>query len=160
MPKWLIVLLVILGVFLLLGFLIYWKFWGITKKQKYARCANTCEELMLLESSIPVCKAKCTEITKYDPTFEIKQKAANSTKSESSGESQSSDAKYDCNYVWPQQIVEKSSGNLTLACPSSRPWCRPGEGTREDVSCCSDYSETTKEKTDCLKLPELEKGNQ
>jgi len=163
-PTWLIVLLIILGILAILVFLIYWKFFGITAKQKYEKCANTCQELMLLESDIPMCKAKCEQIYNYRPTSTSTPKSTPSktaTPSKTTASPTSSSAspevskQYTCNYVWPQEIVEKSSQALTLICPIARPWCRPGQETYEDISCCANYSEETKEKTDCVKLPDL-----
>jgi hypothetical protein len=150
-----IVFLAIVIIIGLLIFLYYYFFVGITKKAKYEKCAKTCEDAMLLESNIPVCKQKCEEIAEYDPaTNSSTTPTGSQSKTE---ESESGDKLYDCQYVWPQQIVEKGTAKLVLSCPSIRPWCRPGDGTREDISCCADYSEITKEKTDCKKLSELQK---
>lgn len=151
--RWcLIALLITVGIILVLAFLIYWRFWGITKKQKYERCAETCTDLMLIESDIPMCKMKCIELYHYDPTKDLKTQTTNS---QTTTNKTSTAQKYDCNYVWPQQIVEKGSIKLTVACTYDRPWCRPGEGTYEDISCCAKLDELTEEKIDCLKLPEL-----
>lgn len=162
-PTWAIVLIIILIIFLGGGFLIYWKFWGITKKQKYEKCAKTCEDIMLLESDIPMCKQKCIQITGFSPSpTPTPQKTATPGKTitPTSQKSSTSSNVYanielTCNYVWPQQIVEKGTQTLVLICPGVRPWCRPGNGTYQDISCCKDYSEATKEKTDCVKLPDL-----
>jgi len=43
---------------------------GFNKKQRYENCAETCEEIMFLESNIPACKKECESITGYSPTAE------------------------------------------------------------------------------------------
>ena len=66
MLKWLIVLVaivVILGVILL----IYSSFFGVSKAQKYNKCAETCEKAMINASNIGACKMECEEITGYTP---------------------------------------------------------------------------------------------
>ena len=135
-------------------------FVGFTPKQKYQKCAHVCEELMLLEGDIPMCQAECSKHHNYYP-ISGGQKTTESKKSgESSKESETNKEKYetvamDCNYVWPQEIVEKVSRDLVLSCPSSRPWCSPVDNTYKNISCCTTYDDETKTKSDCQKLPDL-----
>jgi flagellar basal body-associated protein FliL len=67
MPKWLIVLLVLLVVVVGLILFAYFRFFGISKAQKYSRCAETCEKAMFNASNIEACKMECEEITGYTP---------------------------------------------------------------------------------------------
>lgn len=67
MPKWLIVLIVVLAVLGGLILLGYWKFFGVSKAQKYERCAQTCEKAMINVSNVSACKMECEEVTGYTP---------------------------------------------------------------------------------------------
>lgn len=171
MPKWLKTCLITAVVVIVGGvFAYYYFFVGFTPKQKFTHCAHTCEEIMLRDEDIPTCKVKCTEIANYQPptndylqtkTQTTTPKSTTSKPSSSSSTSSKVSTTVDktksfyCNFVWPQEIIYKDSKELVKACPSLRPWCDFKDETYQNVSCCADYDEATKTKSDCIKLPDL-----
>lgn len=66
MPKWLIVLIVLVVVFGVI-LLVYSSFFGVSKAQKYNKCAETCEKAMINKSNVSACKMECEDITGYAP---------------------------------------------------------------------------------------------
>ena len=55
-----------------------------------------------------------------------------------------------CNWVWPQEIIDKDTKDLVKACTSKRPWCNYADYSYENVGCCTDAAHT-----DCVTLPNL-----
>lgn len=150
--------IIVLSIFIVL-FVLYtlyiWIFVGITKKQKFNTCVEKCEELMIHESSKRYCAPECTEITGYSPTAEDKKEQAEIEKKEVEQKVIAEIEEYKnkelyCNWVWPQQIIERESKNLVIKCPSSYPWCDYSDFDYENVGCCKD-----REHLNCLGLSEL-----
>jgi len=153
-------ILLIIGIILLVtivlgGVALYYYTVGFTPKQKYEKCAKECPELMILESDIPACKAKCAQIHNYNPEPESKTTTTEKTSSKDSDKKDSKDIEYYCEWSWPQQIINKETKKLVYYCPYSRPWCNFGDYKYENVGCCKTYTEETKTKSDCTNLPEL-----
>ncbi len=187
-------LVIIAAVIVLAAVAGYGYFYGFTKKMRYNNCVETCEEMMLMESSKAACPPKCSEVTGYTPSKEDKrkdssEKAKKSDKKEpAKKEEKKEDPNYDnmmnkpsdidnieeekkqyidnetpweereyyCKWVWPQEIIDKNTGEPIYACSSDRPWCIYGEDKKyENSGCCKKYDKETKEKTDCVYLPEL-----
>ena len=161
---------------------------GFTAKQRYERCASTCEKMMFNESNIPLCKSECEEITGYSPGVQDKKVNTNTTRenlntapintnsgtlttntalnANSSSTNQNANTslsnqntglsvdyenrEYYCNWVWPQEIIDKETKELIYECPPSRPWCNYEDYSYEKIGCC-----TNVEYTDCLTLPDL-----
>lgn len=152
---------------------------GFTAKQRYNKCAETCEELMFNESNIPQCKLECEDITGYNPTAKkeetSKQETTNTSSTTTTNTSINTsvintstvntntsstnsnintedyeDREYYCNWVWYQEIIDNNTKELIYECTSSYPWCNSADRTFENVGCCSD-----KEHTDCITLPNL-----
>ncbi len=148
---------------------------GFTAKQRYNNCAETCRELMILNSSIPFCLTECEDITGYSPSASEKEEAANrntsttntSTTTNTSKTNTSTtntsnqntntvsvedyeDREYYCEWVWPQEIIDKDTSVVIYSCTSDMPWCYYADNQYANVGCCSD-----KEHTDCTLLPDL-----
>lgn len=163
----------------------YFYFFGFGKKGKYEKCVKTCKDMILLESNKSACEARCSEIAGYQPEKtkeETPKKATGAVKKSDEAaieetitkkkqEKPSEDKKYIdnqtawedrqyyCEWVWPQEIIDKNSGEPIFVCPRERPWCDYGKEYKyEEVGCCKNYDEGTKEKTDCITLPELLKN--
>lgn len=60
------------------------------------------------------------------------------------------DREYYCNWVWPQEIIDKETKELIYECPASRPWCNYEDYSYEKIGCCTNI-----EYTDCITLPNL-----
>lgn len=56
-----------------------------------------------------------------------------------------------CNWVWPQEIINKDTKDLVQECSFDRPWCDYADYSYSNVGCCTDA-----EHTDCITLPNLE----
>lgn len=154
MPKWLIILLVILGLFIVMGLLIYGYFFGFTAKQKYTKCAAFCEKTMLQSSNIPACKSKCEEQSGYSPiSQEVKQKD-NKTSTNENG------SQYACEWSWPQKIINASTQKVVKSCPTQKPYCRYDKVMIDDFNagCCetaTKKSDGSISYTNCQNLSEL-----
>lgn len=163
--KALIIIVVIFVVLVGLGVLAYFYFFvGFTSEQKYAKCLNTCREVMLRDEDIPACYQRCAELYGHHANIDAEQGINQSktptptpsvSKSSSPAPSDLQNTALDCEYVWPQKIVKKDSRELVYWCSSAKPWCNPADNTYENIGCCANYSETTKQKTDCTLLPDL-----
>jgi len=156
----LIVFLILLGLFIIGGVLIYWQFWGFTAKDKYGKCYKSCAGLMLRTEDIPMCEMKCSEMYKYEPSPTPTAKTSAKTTSKTSISPSASTSinptlEYSCNYVWPQEIIEKVSQKLIYACPAAMPWCSPVDNKYENISCCTTLEADQKTKTGCTTLPNL-----
>jgi len=154
--------LTILLLLLLLVFWVYWRYFGFTQAQKYDRCARACEEIMISESNIPLCKMRCEEITGYNPRKAKKvQKAPAPLKPADQPKviaTPISEDDYYCAWGWPQTIIKRKSKEVVFQCPHERPWCNYADFKVENVGCCAKLSDDQKAKIDCVALPELQKA--
>ncbi|MFH1207112.1 MAG: hypothetical protein V1668_00720 [Patescibacteria group bacterium] len=57
---------------------------------------------------------------------------------------------YYCNWVWPQEIIDRVTKELAWACTSERPWCNYADYSYEKAGCCTDTTYA-----DCVTLPNL-----
>lgn len=157
MSKVLKIVIGILILLLLLGgacvFAYFYFFVGITPEQKYNKCADNCEELMFMESNIPICKLECEEISGYSPSEETSPDIKEKTEQEGveTGGNTGADVYY-CEWVWPQKIIIKDTKEVVKECTYDRPYCNPADGTFDNVGCCERENE---EYTNCVYLPDL-----
>lgn len=156
--KALIIIVVIFVVLIGLGVLAYFYFFvGFTTEQKYGKCLKTCRDVMLRDEDIPACYQRCAELYGHHSQTPTPTPTPTSpvSKSSSPAPSDLQNIVLDCEYVWPQKIVKKDSRELVYWCSSAKPWCNPADNKYENIGCCANYSETTKQKTDCTLLPDL-----
>ena len=151
MKKGVVIVLVIVGVLaLIIGGLVFAYFYffvGITPKQKYEKCAENCEEIMLLESNIPACKVRCMQISGYDPSTETQTPQTD----EEESENQARD--YYCQWSWPQKIIDRDTKEVVYTCTYAKPYCNYADGSYENVGCCTDV--VNDEHINCTKLSDL-----
>jgi len=148
MPKFVKALLIFLGVLILAGLLIYYFFFGVTKKQKYTKCLQSCEKNLLLESSKQYCPTRCQEITNYQG----ETKNTTETKSEDSN----NDIVYYCEWSWPQKIINKDTKEIVEFCTPLKPYCNKADGSYEKVGCCERYDKTTENYVNCTLLKDIQ----
>jgi len=158
--KIIIVILVLLLLLLIGAGCIYYKFWGVTKKQKYERCAAACEEYMTHAENIPECQQECYRIVDYQkPTADTGEPAKNKVKDKANieiptiGTKKAGQDEYYCEWSWPQSIITKDSKKVVQPCNSERPYCNYADYTYENVSCCE--TAVNKEYFNCVTLPEM-----
>jgi len=60
------------------------------------------------------------------------------------------DGQFYCNWVWPQEIINKDTKDLVQECTFDRPWCFFADYSYDKVGCCKDSAHT-----DCVTLPNL-----
>jgi len=157
-----ILLVIIIIIFLIIALLIFGYYYttGFTKKQQYYKCADVCKQMMIFEADIPICKLKCEQVSGYKPPVEKKENKAKSVakpteKTETVKEQPKLIGDYYCSWSWPQVIIKKSTKEDVFRCTDERPWCDFADGTYEKVGCCKNYDGETKQKTDCITLPDL-----
>ncbi|MFH1509228.1 MAG: hypothetical protein ABIE68_03625 [bacterium] len=72
MKKGLKITLIVLGILVVViiagGVVIYGLAVGFTKEAKYNNCMETCDEMLIMESSKAYCDDECTRVTGYTPT--------------------------------------------------------------------------------------------
>lgn len=139
MPKWLIVVIILLVIIIGLGVAGYGYFFGFTKKQKYVRCADTCEKAMLNEGNIPLCKIHCEEITNYNPRKDTATKTATPTPTAkvTTGTTTTTQSQYGCEWSWPQKVINNNTKEVIQSCDSLRPYCKYGVTEQKDLACCT-----------------------
>jgi len=155
-------------ILILAGIVLYYNKVGFTKKQQYQNCLETCYQLVFSESTKQYCSLRCQEVSNYLPSSqEEKEIISNLEESESDSEPESSlkntstspalnkitnyqDREYYCQWVWPQNIIDKNTKERIVNCSNSYPWCNYADFSFENVGCCRD-----KDYTDCQSLPSL-----
>lgn len=156
MPKGVKILFVILGVFLVLGVIIYIVFFGVTKKQKYEKCMQTCEEMLLLESSKQYCAPRCEEVTGYQQETQSKSSSVSDTVKSILTPQKSSGITYYCEWSWPQKIINQDTKEVIEFCTPSKPYCNYADKTYDTVACCESVNKQTKEYSNCTYLKDIE----
>lgn len=141
------IFLVILGALLIFGFIIYAVFFGITKKQKFVKCVETCREMLIQESNKGHCESECGKITGYSADL-VSQSAP-------VVETGSDDITYYCEWSWPQKIINKDTKEVIEFCIPEKPYCNKADGSYEKVGCCEDYDEATETHVNCTLLKDI-----
>jgi hypothetical protein len=60
------------------------------------------------------------------------------------------DKEYYCEWVWPQKIIDRETGEIIVECPMGRPWCNYSDFKYENVGCCEERVHEN-----CILLDEL-----
>jgi len=150
MSKFSKILLILLASLVLIGFLIYYFFFGVTKKQKYLKCIHTCEKTLILQSDKHYCPSRCQKVTHYqDPTANSPNKADTQIKN--------NNVIYYCEWSWPQKIINKETKKVVKSCSNQEPYCNKADGSYEKVSCCKNYDKITQTYNECTFLKDMEK---
>jgi len=150
------IFLVVLGVLLVFGFIIYAVFFGITKKQKFVKCVETCREMLTQESNKRHCESECEKITGYSADLVSQSTPATETGSqEQVNDSESNDITYYCEWSWPQKIINKDTKEVIEFCIPEKPYCNKADGSYEKVGCCEDYDEATETHVNCTLLKDI-----
>lgn len=155
MPKGIKILLIILGVFFILGIVIYIVFFGVTKKQKYQKCIQTCEDMLLLESNKQYCAPKCEEVTGYQQKIQPKSSPASNTTESGLTPQKTDGITYYCEWSWPQKIINQDTKKVIEFCTPSKPYCNYADKTYDTVACCENVNKETKEYSNCTFLKDI-----